>query len=288
MVTIAFDIDDVLADMVPVWLTRYNQLYEDTLTIADMTRWDISQLVKKQCGSKIYDLLTPDLYDDVPVLPGAHEAVEMARSIGRVLFVTSAHPLHAGRKFRWLNDNGFDVDIKDYIECRDKTLIKADVLFDDRAATLYAFDGMRCIITKPWNVTVKLYPSYRLQNLEDAALIDVWAAIAQLDAPSNTAIKYDQDKPRMELLSQWVLEDVAKVMTYGANKYSENNWRNGFRWTRPIGACLRHVGAWLRGTNTDEESGLPHLAHAICCLMFTHEHQMLNMGTDDRWRPPVS
>jgi hypothetical protein len=111
------------------------------------------------------------------------------------------------------------------------------------------------------------------------------------NTPGNTpadlttkAVKYDQGKPRMELLSPWVLEEVAKVMTTGAQKYADHNWRLGFNWTRPIGACLRHVMAWLRGEDTDSESGLPHLAHAICCLMFTLEHQLLGMGVDDRWK----
>jgi hypothetical protein len=120
------------------------------------------------------------------------------------------------------------------------------------------------------------------------------AATLQLiddNTPGNTpadlttkAVKYDHGKPRMELLSPWVLEEVAKVMTKGAQKYADHNWRLGFNWTRPIGACLRHVMAWLRGEDADAESGLPHLAHAICCLMFALEHQLLGMGVDDRWK----
>ena len=33
-------------------------------------------------------------------------------------------------------------------------------------------------------------------------------------------------------------------------------------------ACHRHLQAWWSGERLDKESGLPHLAHAVCCLLF--------------------
>ena len=37
---------------------------------------------------------------------------------------------------------------------------------------------------------------------------------------------------------------------------------------RYFDAALRHLTAWQTGEQVDAESGLPHLAHAICCLLF--------------------
>lgn len=98
-----------------------------------------------------------------------------------------------------------------------------------------------------------------------------------------TAVKHDQTKPRMELLSPTAMEQIAKVLTFGADKYTENNWRGGFKWTRLVGSLLRHVFAWLGGENNDPESGLSHLAHAGCCIMMLLEHEQLKLGEDDRW-----
>lgn len=82
-------------------------------------------------------------------------------------------------------------------------------------------------------------------------------------------MKYDGGKPEMTLLPPWALESVAKVLTFGAKKYDTDNWKyveNGeYRYKN---AAERHINEFKKGNVTDEESGLPHLAHAICCLMF--------------------
>lgn len=100
------------------------------------------------------------------------------------------------------------------------------------------------------------------------------------------AVKFDQDKNRLDLLSPiWVM-GVGQVLTYGAKKYSDNNWRegNGLKVTRLLGACLRHVFAFMGGENVDPETGMSHLYHASCCLMFASELYLTKGKTcDDRW-----
>lgn len=81
--------------------------------------------------------------------------------------------------------------------------------------------------------------------------------------------KYDSGKPEFSLLPPWALESVAKVLTFGAEKYDIDNWKhvsNGeYRYRN---AALRHINDYVKGEKTDPESGCNHLAHAICCLMF--------------------
>jgi hypothetical protein len=80
--------------------------------------------------------------------------------------------------------------------------------------------------------------------------------------------KFDSNKIRLELLSPWFVEEVGKVLTSGAQKYEAHNWAKGIKASRLIGACLRHVFAYMRGEVNDPEWGYHHLAHAACCLMF--------------------
>lgn len=101
--------------------------------------------------------------------------------------------------------------------------------------------------------------------------------------PTTGARKFDQSKPRVELLPARVLEDVAMVLSFGAEKYDDHNWRKGFVWSRMYGAALRHLFAWADSEDLDPESGLPHLAHALCCIMFLQEYSHTNAGQDDRW-----
>ncbi|KQW00062.1 hypothetical protein ASC87_19945 [Rhizobacter sp. Root1221] len=89
----------------------------------------------------------------------------------------------------------------------------------------------------------------------------------------------------VELLPPEALLEIAKAFTFGAKKYSANNWRKGFKWMRVTGALLRHVYAWMRGEKADPESGLSHLAHAGACLCFLLTFEATGTGEDDRWSP---
>ena len=94
--------------------------------------------------------------------------------------------------------------------------------------------------------------------------------------------KYDEEKPRMALLDGYAMEELAKVLTFGAQKYSAWNWAEGIATSRLLSACLRHVFAHLRGEDADPESGLPHLAHAMSCLMFALSMAKRHPELDDR------
>ena len=94
--------------------------------------------------------------------------------------------------------------------------------------------------------------------------------------------KLDAGKPRMDLLPPLALVEVSKVLGYGAAKYEAHNWRRATTLGRYSAAALRHVFAWLSGEDRDAESGLHHLAHAACCVLFLLELQMTAVGVDDR------
>lgn len=81
-------------------------------------------------------------------------------------------------------------------------------------------------------------------------------------------IKHDAEKVRMDLLDPVAIEQLAAVLTFGAQKYAAHNWRKGIDFSRLSAATLRHVFAFMRGEDLDPESGLPHIAHAMCCCMF--------------------
>lgn len=98
---------------------------------------------------------------------------------------------------------------------------------------------------------------------------------------SNNAIKKDDNKPMMTLLSPFALEEMAKVLTFGSTKYDDNNWRKGLKYTRILSAVMRHLTAYQKGEPLDPESGLSHLAHAACGLMMLIEYEKTNTGEND-------
>lgn len=85
-------------------------------------------------------------------------------------------------------------------------------------------------------------------------------------------LKYDQGKLRYDLLPVEAEREIVEVLTFGAAKYGDANWRKVTdARKRYLAAARRHLAAWMRGERLDSESGLPHLAHAATCVMFLQE-----------------
>jgi hypothetical protein len=86
---------------------------------------------------------------------------------------------------------------------------------------------------------------------------------------TQAGLKYDQDKLRWDLLPIECVEDIVKVLTMGASKYSPNNWQSvDNAEERYYAAVLRHLSAWRQGEKVDPESQLSHLAHILCDVTF--------------------
>ena len=114
-------------------------------------------------------------------------------------------------------------------------------------------DGTRCIYgTRGWEIGA----TFKKTNEVNAAE----AALGRKD---------DSTKPRWSLLPLHTIAQVIRVLEFGANKYSVGNWAHvPEARTRYYDATMRHIEAWWLGEKVDPESGLPHLAHAVACLLF--------------------
>jgi 5'(3')-deoxyribonucleotidase len=154
---ILVDVDGVLADIHTPWLGMYNADWHDHLRLCDITRWEMHELVKPECGKKIYDYLArPDFYRRASVIPCALEGVKELRRFGEVVFVTSGF---FETKLEWLSRNGFiGADwrfSKDVVMCQDKSMVIGDVLVDDRPVNLKGFTGI--LFDQPWNRSELVY-----------------------------------------------------------------------------------------------------------------------------------
>ena len=97
-----------------------------------------------------------------------------------------------------------------------------------------------------------------------------------------TAIKYDGDKVDWSLIPKFATEQVLRVFMFGAKKYSRNNYKAGFNSNRLIAASLRHITSWQDGEDSDPETGISHLAHAVCCLLMLLQNMIDGVSTDGR------
>lgn len=101
----------------------------------------------------------------------------------------------------------------------------------------------------------------------------------------NEAARFDDGKPRVELVPTVLIEEAAKVFTFGAIKYNSHNWTKGLPWLQPYASAMRHLMAWHQGEDLDKESGLPHLAHAIVNLAMLLHYDRYGIGKDNRLDP---
>jgi len=86
-------------------------------------------------------------------------------------------------------------------------------------------------------------------------------------------MKFDEGKPEPTLVYRAFTNMVARVRRFGIEKHGNSeDWR-----TTPevshYDAMLRHLQAAMEGEEFDAESGLPHLAHAACSIMFELERK---------------
>lgn len=84
-----------------------------------------------------------------------------------------------------------------------------------------------------------------------------------------SGMKFDGGKRDFTLLPWAAVEEIVKVLEFGARKYERDNWKKvedaQHRYTK---AAFRHLIAYNNREINDPESGLPHLAHLGCCILF--------------------
>lgn len=108
---------------------------------------------------------------------------------------------------------------------------------------------------------------------------------------SESALRYNTGKNRLELVPYELIEEVGKVLTYGAAKYTiteedgtivdgSRNWEKGMSWRSVLGSLKRHILEFEKGNLKDEESQLGHLSHAATniafLLRYLHTHPEYN------------
>jgi hypothetical protein len=97
-----------------------------------------------------------------------------------------------------------------------------------------------------------------------------------------SGMKYDGGKAQMGLLAPRWLVGVAQVLTFGAKKYAAHNWAGGISYSRLYDAIQRHLNAFWDHEENDPESGISHLLHASCGLMFLYMMTIIHPELDDR------
>lgn len=95
-------------------------------------------------------------------------------------------------------------------------------------------------------------------------------------------LRFNSGKLRYDLLEPFAVENLAKVFTFGANKYAPRNWEKGMKWSSVLASLKRHIAEFEKGEDFDNETGLYHMAHAAWNAMALVSYYKLAPHFDDR------
>lgn len=99
---------------------------------------------------------------------------------------------------------------------------------------------------------------------------------------SATGGQKGQKDAQLGAIDPQAILEVAKVAGYGTKKYARYNYLRGYDWSLAFDACQRHLLQFWSGEDRDEESGLPHVAHAAWHCLAMLSFLSHSIGTDDR------
>ncbi|TSB46034.1 5' nucleotidase, NT5C type [Alkalicoccobacillus porphyridii] len=151
---IAIDMDEVIADFIPKHLDRYNQEYNEQLTVNDLQgctleslRPDLEDVIKGY-------IREPNFFRDLKVIKDSQSVIEELSFLYEVYITTAAmeYPTSFTAKYEWLKEHFPFLSDMNFVFCGTKKIIRADYLIDDNTKHFKTFEGQGLLYTAPHNV----------------------------------------------------------------------------------------------------------------------------------------
>jgi hypothetical protein len=104
---------------------------------------------------------------------------------------------------------------------------------------------------------------------------------------STQADRHNKGKIPLHLVPPDAIKAMAKVLDFGATRYSERNWEKGANYSVPYASLMRHLLAFWEGEDNDPESNLPHLYHVLMNAAMLVRYFEQHKDLDDRPKKEV-
>lgn len=97
------------------------------------------------------------------------------------------------------------------------------------------------------------------------------------------AMRSNAGKLQWSLVDFESLEDLVRVLEFGAEKYERDNWKKGLPVTKIYDSLMRHIIAFFNKIeDVDPESGVNHIGHMMANVMFLAYMYKNKKELDDR------
>jgi 5'-nucleotidase len=154
---ICVDMDEVMADTLAEHLRRYNQAFDEDVTLDDLAGKGLWQLAPQDRQQQLRAFLdAEDFFEDLPLMPDAQPVLKELAGRFEIFIATQAMvvPNSLGPKYRWLQRHFPFVPPAHYVFCGDKSILRADYLIDDQPRNLERFEGQGLLFSAPHNLAV--------------------------------------------------------------------------------------------------------------------------------------
>jgi 5'(3')-deoxyribonucleotidase len=167
---VCVDMDEVMADTLAEHLRRYNQAFEEDVTVDDLAGKGLWEITPQDRQKELRAFLdAEDFFEDLPLMPDAQEVLKQLSSRFEIFIATQAMavPNSLGPKYRWLQRHFPFIPPTHYVFCGDKRILRADYLVDDLPKNLLRFEGQGLLYTAPHNLTATGF--VRVNNWQEVA-----------------------------------------------------------------------------------------------------------------------
>ena len=170
MQRICVDMDEVMADTLAEHLRRYNDAFDEAVTVEDLAGkgiWEIAPADRQKELRAFLD--AEDFFEDLALMPGSQEVLKSLSTRFEIFIATQAMtvPNSLGPKYRWLQRHFPFIPPTNYVFCGNKCILRADFLIDDLPRNLQRFMGQGLLYTAPHNLSAMGYT--RVNNWQEVA-----------------------------------------------------------------------------------------------------------------------
>jgi 5'-nucleotidase len=141
---ICVDQDDVLADTHGKLVQWYLASDKPRYQLAELQEKSFHELLSEDERTAVYQAIhQPGFFADIPVMPGAQEAIGQLQEHYEIFVATAAmeFPNSFREKYDWLHEHFPNIHWRNIIFLGDKSILGADYLIDDMAYNLRTFSG---------------------------------------------------------------------------------------------------------------------------------------------------
>jgi 5'(3')-deoxyribonucleotidase len=158
---ICVDMDEVMADAVREHLRRYNQEFNDQISLSDLEGKWLWDVVDPGRHSTLEGYMrSKDFFAVLEVMPESQRVMAALQARYEVFIATAAMevPTSFVAKYEWLGRHFPFIPPANIVFCGDKSILKADYLIDDNPRQLRRFNGQGILFHSHHNVAVTGFP----------------------------------------------------------------------------------------------------------------------------------